>query len=63
MAKVTITIDEAACAEIMRRYQLATKNEAVNFALRTLAVEPLDLDNAKRMRGNGWEGDLNAMRD
>jgi len=32
----------------MRRYHLATKREAVNFALRSLAVEPLGLDDARR---------------
>ena len=26
------------------------------------AVEPLGLDEARRMRGSGWEGDLNEMR-
>ena len=26
------------------------------------SVEPLSLDEARRMRGSGWEGDLNEMR-
>jgi Arc/MetJ family transcription regulator len=46
----------------MERYQLPTKREAVNFALRALAAEPLILDEARRLRGSGWEGDLDAMR-
>ncbi len=46
----------------MRRYHLASKREAVNFALRTLAAEMLELDEARRMRGTGWEGDLDEMR-
>ena len=46
----------------MRRYQLATKREAVNFALRTLAAEPASLDEARALRGIGWEGDLDALR-
>ena len=46
----------------MRRYRLATKREAVNFALRSLTSEPLSLDQARRMRGTGWEGDLDEMR-
>ena len=46
----------------MRRYRLATKREAVNFALRTLAAEPLNIQEARRMRGSGWEGDLDEMR-
>ena len=46
----------------MRRYRLASKREAVNFALRSLAAEPFSLDEARRMRGSGWDGDLDEMR-
>ena len=46
----------------MRRYQLATKREAINFALRTLAVEPMSVDEARALRGTGWEGELDTMR-
>ena len=46
----------------MRRYRLATKREAVNFALRTLAAEPLDIDEARGMRGTGWDGELDELR-
>ncbi len=46
----------------MRRYRLPTKRAAVNFALRTLAAEPLSVDEARALRGSGWEGDLDAMR-
>lgn len=62
MARTNIDIDDAACATVMLRYGLATKREAVNFALRVLAAEPLDLDGARRMRGSGWEGDLGELR-
>ena len=47
----------------MRRYQLDTKQDAVNFALQTIAAEPLSLDEAKGMRGSGWDRDLGRMRD
>ena len=40
MPNINIDLDEAACAEIMRRYQLPTKAEAINLALRKLANEP-----------------------
>lgn len=46
----------------MDRYRLATKRDAVNFALRVVAGEPLSLDKARRLRGSGWEGDLDQMR-
>jgi Arc/MetJ family transcription regulator len=62
MARTNIDIDVDACEAVMARYQLATKRDAVNFALRTLAAEPLDVDAARSLRGSGWEGDLEAMR-
>ena len=62
MARTNIDIDEKACDAVMRRYRLATKREAVNFALRTVATEALDIDRARRLRGSGWEGDLGGMR-
>jgi len=46
----------------MRRYRLATKRDAINFALRTLAAEPLGLDEARKLRGSGWIGELGEMR-
>ena len=62
MARTNIDIDEKACAEVIRRYRFATKREAVNFALRTVAAEPASLEEARAMRGSGWDGDLDAMR-
>lgn len=62
MARTNIDIDEDACTSVMRRYRLATKREAVNFALRMLAAEPLKLDEARQLRGSGWDGDLEEMR-
>ena len=62
MARTNVDIDDQACAEVMRRYQLPTKREAINFALRTLAAEPASVDEARALRGAGWEGDLDAMR-
>lgn len=62
MSRTNIDIDEAACAVVMRRYHLTSKRAAVNFALRSLAAEPMDFDDSRRMRGTGWEGDLDDMR-
>ena len=62
MSRTNIDIDDKACDAVMRRYHLSTKREAVNFALRTIALEALDLDEALRLRGSGWEGDLDAQR-
>ena len=60
MSRTTIKIDDEACAEVMRRYGLRTKREAVNFALRALAGKPLSVEEARGLRGSGW-GDLDEM--
>ena len=46
----------------MERYHLRTKREAVNLALRLVGGEPLDIGEARAMRGTGWDGDLDQMR-
>jgi len=63
MSRTNIDIDDDACAEVMKRFQFATKRDAVNFALRALAAEPLTVDEAHSLRGSGWDGDLDTMRD
>ena len=62
ISRTNIDIDDDACSAVMRRYDLATKRDAVNFALRTVAGEPLALDKARQLRGSGWSGDLDEMR-
>jgi Arc/MetJ family transcription regulator len=62
MSRTNIDIDEDACRVVMQRYQLATKRDAVNFALRSVAGEQLGPDDARRLRGSGWDGDLDEMR-
>ena len=62
MARTNVDLDDNACRIVMDRYHLATKRDAVNFALRTVAAEPLDLDRARALRGSGWEGDLDILR-
>lgn len=62
MARPDADVDDEACAEVMRRHRVATRREAVDFALRSLAAEPLSLEEARRMRGVGWDGDLDEMR-
>lgn len=61
MARTNIDIDERAVQTVMKRFGFSTKREAVNFALRELAAE-LSVDEARRLRGSGWDGDLAAMR-
>lgn len=63
MSRTNIDLDDVACRAVMDRYGLETKRDAVNFALRTLAAEPLDIADARKLRGSGWDGDLDAMRE
>ena len=62
MTRTNIDIDDRAVAEVMARYRITTKREAVNFALRMVAAEALSLDEARALRGTGWDGDHEAMR-
>lgn len=62
MARTNIDIDETACLAVMKRYHLATKRDAVNFALRLLAGDAMSVEEMRAMQGSGWEGDLSAMR-
>jgi Arc/MetJ family transcription regulator len=62
MARTNIDLDDEACDAVLRRYHLSSKREAVNFALRTVAAEVLDVEQARRLRGSGWDGDLDELR-
>ena len=62
MSRTNIDLDDDACHAVMQRFHFRTKREAVNFALRTVAAEPLGLADARRLRGSGWDGDLDQMR-
>ena len=62
MSRTNIDLDDEACDAVMRHFGFTTKREAVNFALRRLAAEPFSVEEARGMRGAGWEGDLDAMR-
>lgn len=62
MARTNIDLDDAAVRVVMERYRFTTKREAVNYALRVVAAEALDLDDARRLRGSGWDGDLDELR-
>lgn len=62
MGRTNIDIDEEACQKVMDRYALPTKRDAVNFALRHLAEEALDVTSARALRGSGWSGDLDELR-
>jgi Arc/MetJ family transcription regulator len=63
MSRTNIDIDDEACRVVMARFHLGTKRDAVNFALQLVAGEPLSVEEARSLRGSGWEGDLESMRE
>lgn len=62
MSRTNIDIDDEACTAVMQRYHLSSKREAVNLALRLLAAEPLPVDEARALRGSGWDAELDDLR-
>ncbi len=62
MSRPNIDIDDDACRQVMDRYQLRSKRDAVNFALRLVVGEIPDVERARQLRGSGWDGDLDEMR-
>lgn len=63
MGRTSIDLDDSAVEIVMARFNFSTKREAVNFALRALAAESLTVDQARSLRGSGWEADLPSLRE
>ena len=62
MTRTGNDMDDRTDAERKRRNGVGTGHDAVEFALRPAAVEPASLDEARQLRGSGWDGDLDEMR-
>ena len=62
VARTNIDLDEDLVQQVMDRYHLPTKREAVHFALKRVAGDTMSLEEALAMEGTGWEGDLDAIR-
>lgn len=62
MARTNIDLDDDLIAEVMRRYDVRTKREAVDLALRRLVGVPMSRAEMLDMEGSGWDGDLDALR-
>jgi Arc/MetJ family transcription regulator len=62
MTRTNIDIDDVLVAEVMRRYGLSTKKEAVDLALRRLAGPPVTKEFLLSLHGTGWDGDLAEIR-
>ena len=63
VSRTDVDLDDELVAEVMNRYGLTTKKDAVDLALRRLAVVPMTPDEVIATAGRGWDGDLGAMRD
>lgn len=61
MSRTNVVLDDELVERVMRLYSLRTKREAIDFALRYVAGEKSKRD-ALKLRGTGWDGDLDAMR-
>ena len=59
--RTNVEIDDKLIGEAMELSGARTKREAVDMALRTL-VRLKNQEQIRRLRGIGWEGDLEAMR-
>jgi Arc/MetJ family transcription regulator len=62
MARTNIDIDDDLIAQVMRRFNVRTKREAVHLALSRLVGPPLNVELYDRVHGAGWEGDLESLR-
>jgi Arc/MetJ family transcription regulator len=62
MSRTNIDLDDDAVEYVMKTYHLATKRDAVNFALNKLRRRKMTVDEMLAMRGTGWDGDLEEVK-
>ncbi len=62
MARTNIDLDDELVAEVMRRFGVTTKKEAVDLALRRLVGTALSREFLLGLEGIGWAGDLDELR-
>jgi Arc/MetJ family transcription regulator len=63
VVRTNVEIDDQLVARVMRRYGLPTKRAAIELALRRLDIDAMTREEALAMRGTGWSGDLNELRE
>jgi len=54
MSRTNIDIDDELVAQVMRRYGISTKKQAVDLALRRLVGIPLSREFLLSLEGIGW---------
>jgi len=61
MSRTNIDIDDSVLEQVMKTYDLRTKREAVDYALRRLLVVPMTKEQALAMRGTGYDVDNDEL--
>lgn len=61
MGRTNVVVDDKLITRVMKLYNLRTKREAIDFALRQVAGS-YDPKALLELKGIGWEGDLAEMR-
>lgn len=62
MTRTNMDIDDELVAAAMRKYNLRSKREAVDLALRRLVGPRLSPEFLQSLEGIGWDGDLDELR-
>ena len=62
MSRTNIDIDDELIAQVMRRYGVSTKKQAVDLALRRLVGVPLSREFLLSLEGIGWDAALDDIR-
>ena len=62
MSRTNIDIDDELVSSATEHFQVRTKREAVDIALRRAVGAPLTKEFLLVLEGMGWEGDLDEMR-
>lgn len=62
MTRTNIDIDDGLVEKVMGLYNLKTRREAVDLALRKVVGNLMTKEEALAMQGNGWDGDFEALR-
>jgi Arc/MetJ family transcription regulator len=61
--RTNIDIDDALLRKAMRATGMKTKKATVEAALERVVRQAAQVDALEKLRGLGWEGDLDEMRD
>ncbi len=62
MTPTNVEVDDELVTQVMRRYHLETREQAVDLALRHPMGTLLTQEFLDSVHGMGWDGDLREMR-